>query len=212
MFRYKTIRQEASAEIIIEKSRFIAHVRPVESKEEADAFFAEIRARERNATHNVPAFIIGERSEQQWASDDGEPQGTSGVPMLQMMSREGLTNIAMIVTRYFGGIKLGTGGLVRAYTGAAKQALGEAGICEVHELALLTFLIDYTALGKLQNLAEKGEFQIVDTKFEDRVTLTVAAEPEQAETVRTTVANLTGGSFTELTAGSQLVKKNSNHR
>lgn len=208
MFRYKTIRQEASAEIMIEKSRFIAHVRPVESKEEADAFFAEIRARDRNATHNVPAFILGEKFESQWASDDGEPQGTSGVPMLQMMLREGLTNIAVIVTRYFGGVKLGTGGLVRAYTGAAKLALAEAGICEVHELALLTFLVDYTVLGKLQNLAEKGDFQILDTRFEDRVTLTVAIEQEEAETVRTTVANLTGGSFTEVSAASQLVKKN----
>ena len=208
MLRYRTVRQEAETEIVIEKSRFIAHIRPVASKEEADAFFVEIRAGHRNATHNVPAFIIGEKMEQQWASDDGEPQGTSGVPMLQMLVKEGVTNVAVIVTRYFGGIKLGTGGLVRAYTGAAKQALAEAGVCEVHELAILSFAVDYTFLGKLQNLAENGEFEIIDTVFEDRVILSVATAPEETDRVRSAVANVTGGHVTESAETRQLVKKN----
>ena len=208
MLRYRTIEQEAETEMIVEKSRFIAHIRPVESKEDADAFFSEIRMLHRNATHNVPAFVIGEKFEQQWASDDGEPQGTSGIPMLQMLVREGLTNIAVIVTRYFGGIKLGTGGLVRAYTGAAKKALEEAGICEVHDLAILSFTMDYTFLGKIQNLAEKGGFEIVETVFTDQVTLSLAIEPEGADGVRTTVANITGGRFKELSEEQKLVKKN----
>ena len=208
MLRYLTIKKEAEAELLVERSRFIAYVKPVESKEEADAFFSQIRALHRNANHNVPAFVIGERFEQQWASDDGEPQGTSGVPMLQMMIKEGLTNVAVIVTRYFGGIKLGTGGLMRAYTGAAKQALLAAEICEVHELALLAFSMDYTYLGKLQNLSENGEFQILETMFTDKVTVTIAVEPEQTEELRKTIANLTGGRVTEISEAKQLVKKN----
>ncbi|MDD3350306.1 MAG: YigZ family protein [Eubacteriales bacterium] len=208
MLRYRTIKKEAEAELLVEKSRFIAYVKPVGSKEEADAFFSKIRGLHRNANHNVPAFVIGERFEQQWASDDGEPQGTSGVPMLQMMIKEGLTNVALIVTRYFGGIKLGTGGLMRAYTGAAKQALLAAEICEVHELALLAFSMDYTYLGKLQNLSENGEFQILETTFTDKVAVTIAVEPERTEELRKTIANLSGGRVTELSEGKQLVKKN----
>lgn len=207
MLRYRTVRQEAKAEIMIEKSRFIAHIRPVASKEEANVFFAEIRAGHCNATHNVPAFVIGEKMEHQWASDDGEPQGTSGAPMLQMLVKEGVTNVAVIVTRYFGGIKLGTGGLVRAYTGAAKLALTEAGICEVHELAILSFSVDYTFLGKLQNLAQNGDFEIVDTVFEDCVILSVATASEEADRVRSAVANVTGGHAAEGSETRRLVKK-----
>jgi len=208
LFRYRTIRDEGCSELVIEKSRFIAYVRPVNTKEEAESFFSEIRAQHRSANHNVPAYILGERQEQQWASDDGEPQGTSGVPMLQMMAKEGLTNLAIIVTRYFGGIKLGTGGLMRAYTGAAKEVLSHVGICEVHELSLLTFSFDYTYLGKLQNLAENGEFQILSTDFTDRVTVTLAVEPGDADPLRSLMANLTGGKAEEGVAAMQLVKKN----
>ena len=120
---YKTVRNEAEVTNIIEKSRFIAYVRPVSSKEEADAFVAEIKAKHKDATHNVPAMVIGDKFQIQWASDDGEPQGTSGAPMVQMMVKEGITNVAVVVTRYFGGIKLGAGGLTRAYTKATAEVL-----------------------------------------------------------------------------------------
>ncbi|MBO5667208.1 MAG: YigZ family protein, partial [Firmicutes bacterium] len=151
MIRYSTIQKEGQAELIIEKSRFIGYVKPVETREEADAFIKEIKARHRDATHNVPAFVIGEKFQQQWASDDGEPQGTSGVPMLQMMVKEGITNVVVVVTRYFGGIKLGTGGLVRAYTNTAKAALEDAGIHHVKDQTVIVASMDYTHLGKLQN-------------------------------------------------------------
>ena len=150
---YKTVRSEAEATNIIEKSRFIAHVRPVSSKEEADAFVAEIKGKYKDATHNVPAMVIGDKFQIQWASDDGEPQGTSGAPMVQMLVKEGITNVAIVVTRYFGGIKLGTGGLVRAYTGSAKLGLEAAGICSVREVCSLAIKADYTYLSKLQNMA-----------------------------------------------------------
>lgn len=118
---YKTIAKEAEATQIIERSRFIAHVKPVETREEAENFITEIKAKYRDATHNVPAMVIGDKLQIQWASDDGEPQGTSGAPMVQMLVKEGITNIVVVVTRYFGGIKLGTGGLVRAYTSSADR-------------------------------------------------------------------------------------------
>ena len=114
MILYKTVGKAAQAEQIIEKSRFITHVRPVTSREEADSFFAEIKKEYKDATHNVPAMVIGDKFQIQWASDDGEPQGTSGAPIVQMLVNEEITNVALVVTRYFGGVKLGTGGLVRA--------------------------------------------------------------------------------------------------
>lgn len=205
MVRYKTIAKEGAAEQIIDKSRFIAHVRPVESKEEADAFFTEIRTIHKTATHNVPAYVVGEKFQLQWASDDGEPQGTSGAPMAQMLVKEGITNVAVIVTRYFGGIKLGTGGLVRAYTGTAKLALEDVGICEVKEMVVLSVRLDYTYHGKLQNMAENGCFQVRNTLFEDKVTLELSVEPEEVTEMKALLSNITSGSYVLLSEIEELV-------
>ena len=167
---YKTVRKQAEAVQVIDKSRFIAHVFPVESREEADAFLAEIREKYKDATHNVPAMVIGDKSQIQWASDDGEPQGTSGAPMVQMMVKEGLTNLIVVVTRYFGGIKLGTGGLVRAYTSSAKLGLEAAGVCSVREMAELTVKIDYPYLAKIQNMAsEQLDLEEADREGEENL-------------------------------------------
>lgn len=195
MIRYKTIAKEGIAEQIIDKSRFIAHVRPVESKIEADSFFAEIRTLHKAATHNVPAYVIGEKFQNQWASDDGEPQGTSGAPMVQMLVKEGITNVAVIVTRYFGGIKLGTGGLVRAYTSSAKLAIDSVGICAVKEMTILEIKVDYTHHGKIQSLADHGEFQIRNTIFEDKVIIKIAVEPEGIDPVKALLSNATLGKY-----------------
>ena len=195
MIRYSTIQKEGQAELIIEKSRFIGYVKPVESREEADSFIKEIRVRHRDATHNVPAFVIGEKFQQQWASDDGEPQGTSGVPMLQMMVKEGITNVVVVVTRYFGGIKLGTGGLVRAYTNTAKAALEDAGIHQVKDQTVIVASMDYTYLGKLQNAEKDGYFTIADTAFTDVITVTLHSEPEDADRVKGFLSELTGGKY-----------------
>ena len=111
MVLYKSIYEYAEAEYIVEKSRFIAHASPAETSDEAKLFVAEIKEKYKDATHNVPAFICGPGMEHQWQSDDGEPQGTSGMPILKLISSEELTNLVIVVTRYFGGIKLGTGGL-----------------------------------------------------------------------------------------------------
>ena len=151
MVYYKTAAKYGEVEQTIEKSRFIGYIKPVQNREEAEAFIAEIRALHRSATHNVPAYVIGEKSEMQWASDDKEPSGTAGAPILHLLNGEGITNVAVVVTRYFGGIKLGTGGLARAYGGTARLALDAAGVAEVKEMDLLTFGIDYTYYGKIQN-------------------------------------------------------------
>ena len=205
---YKTVRKRAEAVQVIEKSRFIAHVCPVESREEADVFLAEIREKYKDATHNVPAMVIGDKSQIQWASDDGEPQGTSGAPMVQMMVKEGLTNLIVVVTRYFGGIKLGTGGLVRAYTSSAKLGLEAAGICSVRELAELTVKIDYPHLAKIQNMASEqldldeadqvGEenfsnFRIANIQYADRIGMKIQTLPGSLKNVEMLFQNITSG-------------------
>lgn len=200
---YKTVRNEAEAVQIIEKSKFIAHVRPVESRDEADAFIAEIKKRYRDANHNVPAMVIGDKAQIQWASDDGEPQGTSGAPMVQMMVKEGLTNLVVVVTRYFGGIKLGTGGLVRAYTSSAKLGIEAAQICSVQEISSMEIKIDYSHLAKFQNMAvqkldtdpqkEKIEFVIDDIQYTDKVVMKVLSLPEMQEKVKELFINMTAG-------------------
>lgn len=206
MLRYRTIFKQAVAEQIVEKSRFIAHVKPVETREEAEHFLSEVRANHRGATHNVPAFVLGEKNEVQWASDDGEPSGTSGGPILQMLLKEKITNVAVVVTRYFGGVKLGTGGLVRAYTGSAKLGLSEAGICSVKEMDLLTVKLEYTHIGKIQNLSESGDFQIRDQRFEDLVILELAIEPERTNSLMEQLLNMTGGQVQKLGLQKVLVK------
>lgn len=207
MIQYNTVRQEAHAEQIIEKSRFIAYVKPVESREEAEAFIATIRGEHKTATHNVPAMVIGDKFQIQWASDDGEPQGTSGAPIVQMLVKEGITNVAVVVTRYFGGIKLGTGGLVRAYTGSARLGLEAAGKCMIKEMAVLRFKLDYSFLSKAQNLAKEGLFSIEDIAYEELVTIKAAAELEDAEQVKASFANLTSGTAVLMEETTELAKK-----
>lgn len=193
MIQYKTVRQQAHAEQIIEKSRFIAYVKPVETRDEAESFIASIRNLHKSATHNVPAMVLGDQFQIQWGSDDGEPQGTSGAPIVQMLVKEGITNTAVVVTRYFGGIKLGTGGLVRAYTSSARLGLEAAGICLMREMAVLSFKIDYSFLSKVQNLSKEGLFSIEDILYAEAVTVETVAELENAEKVKKLFANLTSG-------------------
>ena len=127
MIEYKTLAKAGSDEIIIEKSRFIGYCAPVSSEEEALEFIEKIKKKHYDATHNVFAYVVGLDNNIQRYNDDGEPSGTAGVPILEVIKKEDLRNVVIVVTRYFGGIKLGTGGLIRAYTKGAKIAL-DAGI------------------------------------------------------------------------------------
>lgn len=203
---YRTVMESAVAEQIIEKSKFITYIKPVSSKEEADAFIGEIKKMHRDATHNVPAMVIGDKMQIQWASDDGEPQGTSGAPMVKMLVSAGITNVVVVVTRYFGGIKLGTGGLARAYTSSAKLGLEAAGVCDVEQQLSITYRLDYTYLAKLQNMA--GDcFDIADIRYSDMVEVDLICNPEEKEAVLAMIANLTGGKANPESEAEVLAKK-----
>lgn len=191
MIQYKTIVKEAQAEQIIEKSRFIAYVKPVETKEEADAFIAKIKTEHKAATHNVPAFVLGDQFQLQWASDDGEPQGTSGAPMVQMLVKEGITNVVVVVTRYFGGVKLGAGGLVRAYTKGAKVGLEAAKIIEKVMYKEVKIKVDYNQLGKVQNEIMNLGYFIKDTLYTDEVEIIVYAKLDDVEPLTTRMIDIT---------------------
>ncbi|MDR1245728.1 MAG: YigZ family protein [Clostridiales Family XIII bacterium] len=193
MIRYVSVAREAEAEQVIEKSRFIGCVTRVCARDGAEEFFAGRRALHKGATHNVPAFVLGDNGELQWANDDGEPQGTAGAPILRMLVAEGLTNIAVTVTRYFGGVKLGTGGLIRAYTGAARAAVDAAGVCDVCEQALLTYRVDYGSFGKLQTVARRDGISLGDAVFTDAVVATLSGPSEDADALVALVADITSG-------------------
>lgn len=179
--KYKTILSQEQAEIIEKKSRFIATVRPVKSEEEARAFIEELKKKYWDATHNVFAYQIGERNEIQRFSDDGEPQGTAGMPVLNALKGEDVKDTAVVVTRYFGGTLLGTGGLVRAYGKAAKEGLLAAGIAELVLYGQYHVTVDYTDSGKVQYEILQDGHVLYDTVYTDKVEFIVLVESD-AET------------------------------
>lgn len=194
MGSYKTILEYGEAEDIINKSKFIGYAMPVETEEEAVAFVEKIKKKHKDATHNVPVYLIGEKFEVQRYSDDGEPSGTAGVPVLSMLKNEGITNIAVVVTRYFGGIKLGTGGLVRAYTHAAKIAVEAARVVEKKVYKEVHVHTDYTLHGKFQNfLMNNDSYLIKDTVYTDMVNTIVYIEPDAVQTFQNKIVDLTSG-------------------
>ncbi|WP_432664079.1 YigZ family protein [Wukongibacter baidiensis] len=190
---YKTLLQYAEAEETINKSKFIGYAKPVTSEKEATEFIEQIKKKHWNATHNVPVYIIGENNEIQRYSDDGEPSGTAGVPILEMLKKEEIKNLVIVVTRYYGGIKLGTGGLVRAYTSAAKLAINEAKVVEkvVNNLYLLR--MDYTLHGKIQNELMNGEYIIKDTVYDDKVNIFVYCKPDESNKFISRITDISNG-------------------
>jgi len=149
--KYFTVKPEGSDEIVIQKSRFIGYVRRVESEEAAQEFIQEIKKKHHDATHNCSAYIIGEHDQIQKANDDGEPSGTAGVPILEVLKKQHLKDTAIVVTRYFGGIKLGAGGLIRAYGSTTSQAIKTTGIVKRQLMQGFSITVDYSLLGKLEN-------------------------------------------------------------
>ena len=161
--------QAGSGEYEEKKSRFIANVVPVSSEEDATAFIDSIRKKYYDARHNCTAFIIGRNRELTRCSDDGEPSGTAGKPILEVLLSEGVTNVAVVVTRYFGGTLLGTGGLVRAYTQATKEGLADAGIATMRYGKELTIGIDYTDMGKIQYILGSRQIEIAQSRYTENV-------------------------------------------
>ena len=178
---YRTIRQDGQAQEEIKKSRFICHAKRVYSVEEARDFIAAIKKEHYKATHNCSAFIVGEKSEIKRTSDDGEPSGTAGVPMLGVMENHQLTNVCFVVTRYFGGIKLGASGLIRAYAGSVALAIKEIGLIEIKEQAGLRLKMSYSQYQNFDNFLKAEDLIEFDTEFTDLVATTIYIDKQEKE-------------------------------
>lgn len=190
---YKTIRGYGEAEIVIKRSQFIGYAQPADTEEAAVAFIEEIRRRHKQATHNCSAYMVGERDQRQKASDDGEPSGTAGKPILEVIKHQQLKNVVVVVTRYFGGILLGAGGLVRAYTDGAVAGLDAAGLVYKVLHTPVSVTIDYTLLGMLEYELRGRGVTYGDMAYTDQVT--VRCWPLAAECAHFTewVTDLTSG-------------------
>lgn len=203
LLNYYTVKGRGQHEIVIQKSRFIAHVARVETEEEAQEFIQEIKKEHWNATHNCSAYIIGEHDQIQKANDDGEPSGTAGVPMLEVLKKRQLKDTAVVVTRYFGGIKLGAGGLIRAYSKATSEGLNAVGIVERMLTTVMHVKIDYTWLGKLENELRSSVYTIKDIDYLDNVEFEVYVKEEQIPAFEEWVIDMTNGQA-EITKGETL--------
>lgn len=180
-------------EITEKKSRFIATVRPVESEDEAVSFINETKKKYWDARHNCSAFVIGKRQELTRCSDDGEPAGTAGRPMLDVLLKENIHNAAVVVTRYFGGVLLGTGGLVRAYQQATKAGLSVSEIIEKKDGAVLFIRTDYTGIGRLQYLFAQEKITVMDTAYEADVLVKAVIPENDKKRIEKTIIEQTNG-------------------
>ena len=189
---YKTVAEDAVAEYTEKRSRFIAQVAPVKNEEEALSFLEEVRTKHREARHNVYAYICRENNISRY-SDDGEPSGTAGLPVMNVLTRQRLTDVCVVVTRYFGGILLGAGGLARAYGKSAVDGICAAGICEMIYSEVFSVVIDYPLLGKIQHVLEEKDFRILHTEFGVMPTLTVCTESGRRDDLISTLTNAAGG-------------------
>lgn len=190
---YETVKGYGESEIIISKSRFLTYVERVETEEDAIAFIEQIKKKHYQATHNCSAYLIGEHDNIQKANDDGEPSGTAGVPMLEVLKKQGLKDVVVVVTRYFGGIKLGSGGLIRAYGKATTEGIKAAGVVARKQHRTIRVTADYTWLGKLENEIRNAHYTLTDIVYADNVEIIVATLEEEKDNFATWITDLTNG-------------------
>ncbi|MCD3244534.1 YigZ family protein [Clostridium botulinum C] len=188
---YFTIKDESREEFQEKKSVFIGHAKRVHNEEEAREFIDKIKDEFKDARHNVYAYIIGENMGIQRYTDDGEPQGTAGIPVLDVIKKNGITDVVIVVTRYFGGILLGTGGLVRAYSKAAAMAIDKSGIVEKVKGLPLHINLDYDFLGKVQYVCGQNLWHIEDIKYTDKVSISILTETNNCENIKNKVTEVT---------------------
>ena len=193
MERYKILYQGGQGELVEKKSRFIATIRPVRSEEEAGTFVEEMKNKYWDARHNCYAYVIGERGEKRRCSDDGEPAQTAGRPMLDVLLGEEIRDVCAVVTRYFGGVLLGTGGLVRAYSGAVREGLKQSMVVEKIPGKKLRVTTDYNGVGKLQYTAAQMGITVLDTEYTDQVVMTLLAPLEEAGKLLSQITERTAG-------------------
>ena len=190
---FRTIKEDGQVQEEIKKSRFICHAKRVYSEEEARAFITAIKKEHYKATHNCSAFIIGERSEIKRTSDDGEPSGTAGVPMLGVLENHNLTNVCVVVTRYFGGIKLGAGGLIRAYAGSVALAVKDIGIVEIKEQAGIQIQMSYAQYQEYGNFLKEHNLMELETNFTDQVDTIIFVDKEVKEDTKSALIEFFNG-------------------
>ncbi|MBA2871304.1 putative YigZ family protein [Anoxybacillus calidus] len=193
MEKYYTVKGYGENEIVIEKSRFICYVQRATTEEEAVQFIQEIKKKHWDATHNCSAYLIGEHDQIQKANDDGEPSGTAGVPMLEVLKKKGLKDTVVVVTRYFGGIKLGAGGLVRAYSKSVSEGLKTTGIVERRLMRVMHTKIDYTWLGKVENELRSSVYEIKEIHYLENVEIETYVEEGQKQAFIEWMTELTNG-------------------
>lgn len=190
---YYTVKDYGENEIVIDKSRFIAHVSRAESEEEAQDFIQTIKKKHWNATHNCSAYLIGENDQIQKANDDGEPSGTAGVPILEVLKKKHLKDTVVVITRYFGGIKLGAGGLIRAYGKATSEGINATGVVERKLMRVMHTKIDYTWLGKLENELRSSIYAVKEIHYLDNVEIETFVEESGTAEFSAWMTELTNG-------------------
>ena len=193
---YRTIKEDGQVQEEIKKSRFICHAKRVYNEEEARDFISAIKKEHYKATHNCSAFIVGERSEIKRTSDDGEPSGTAGVPMLGVLENHNLTNVCVVVTRYFGGIKLGAGGLIRAYAGSVALAVKEIGIIEIKEQAGIQIHMTYAQYQEYGNFLKEHNLIELETNFTDQVDTMIFVDKERKYDIKADLIEFFNGKVT----------------
>ena len=191
--KYKTVYEGGEGEIIEKKSRFIATVRPVNTEEEALAFIEEMKKKYWDARHNCYVYSIGMNREFTRCSDDGEPSGTAGRPMLDVILGEDIYNVAVVVTRYFGGVLLGTGGLVRAYSKAVQEGLAASKVILKQKGIALKITTDYTGLGKIQYIAGERNIPVLDSEYTDKVVMKLLVPVQDVGSVQKAITEGTNG-------------------
>ena len=193
---YRTIKENGQVQEEIKKSRFICHAKRIYSEEEARDFITAIKKEHYKATHNCSAFIVGERSEIKRTSDDGEPSGTAGIPMLGVLENHNLTNVCVVVTRYFGGIKLGAGGLIRAYAGSVALAVKEIGIIEIKEQAGIQIHMTYAQYQEYGNFLKEHNLIELETNFTDQVDTMIFIDKEKKDGIKADLIEFFNGKVT----------------
>lgn len=191
MSLFKTVLHESVSELVVQKSRFITYLIPIRSETEASRHQERIRKLHWDASHHVPAWILDTGAQK--FSDDGEPGGTAGLPVLEALKHSGMLNCLIVAVRYFGGVKLGTGGLVRAYGQAAREAITASELYEVTEFQRIGVVMEYTLLGRIQSHLNQLNILGIETVFTDTVNLSFLIEPEQAEKICGDLTDLTHG-------------------
>lgn len=194
---YKTVKEDAFAEIEIKKSRFIAHIAEVKSEEEAEMLIKQVKKKYYDASHNCSAYILNSDQGLRHSSDDGEPSGTAGKPIMDVIAGAGLVDVIIIVTRYFGGTELGTGGLVRAYSGVAAEVIKNSTVVEITSARLMEFVIDYGLLPKLQHLLLELGIIIYETEYLEKVKISVLVTDEVSGKFFKELTEITAGAFTK---------------